>query len=199
MKSKGNMSKKCFCMALTLITAASLTACGSGSADSRSDNSQTQKVQETAANTTKAANTQTKQNTTAAQQPKQSSAAATQAETTPELLAIIEKMQPYLGSFKYEEYYCSDIGNGPRKIGGIAMLNFFDNKLKLTLPRESYTIPVEKYSEIAETGTLNVEIGINVISVTWSEDKDTITFKNGRKNSDMIVSEGSAVRVKKRE
>lgn len=106
----------------------------------------------------------------------------------PELLATLEKLEPYLGNYPYENYTTTNFGTV--KVGGVLNIHVTsEHTVTIWPPSGLVTIPEEVYNDILENGSCTFEAGSDTITLTWSEDKNTVNFKTYR--GDFIVCEGS--------
>ncbi len=165
--------KKLICLAFAAVMSLSLIACGGN--DSKSSPSKSTSADKATEN---------------AQQP----AATNTPETTPdtESLSQLEQLEPFCGVFSYDEYYTSTLGTVNVSEAMSVSINE-DNRLVAWMPSTGLvTIPTELYDDILSNGSCEITRSFSSITLTWSEDKQTLYFKYCV--NDAISAEGTAKR-----
>lgn len=159
--------KKLIYPALAAIMAAALIACGK--TDSKSSSSKTP------ANN---ATVNTPETT-----PKETVA------PDPELLEKLKKLEPLCGGYNYEEYDTSVYGKVD--IGGVISVRVNeDNTFSLWLPSGLVRVPPEAYDDIINTGSCEFKINADSFTLTWSEDRQTLTYRHFR--GEVVPASGTA-------
>lgn len=162
--------KKFICLAFAALMSLPLIACGGKDSESTSVNKATESVQQPAKTDT----------------PK----------TTPnaESLSQLERLEPFCGVFSYDEYYTDTFGTVSSKDAMSVRINE-DNRLVVWMSSTGLVIiPQELYDDILNKGSCEVKIGFASLTLTWSEDKQTLTFRHCV--NDGVSAEGTAKRDK---
>lgn len=175
--------KKLIYLTLAAVMSLSLIACGGK--DSKSSPSKSASADKVTEN---------------AQQPAATAAPETTApeETEapdPEVLAKLEKLEPFCGGFRYEEYDTTMYGKV--NIGGVITVRINeDNSFSAWLPSGLVRIPPEAFDDIISTGSCEFKKSADKYKLTWSEDKNTLSFKHYRGEGEVVPAEGAAERFR---
>ena len=173
--------KKLICLAFAAVMSLSLIACGgNGSKSSPSKSTSADKATENA------------QQPAATNAPETTVPEETEA-PDPELLAKLEKLEPFCGGFNYDGYNTTMYGWVD--IGGVVtvMVNE-NNQFSVWLPSGLVRVPPEYYDDIINTGSCEFKKDSEKYALTWSEDKQTLYFKHG--DDEVVPSEGTAERFR---